>query len=165
MKVLTHRPCYIEPVVVPKVGVGTSSAVEAKRAPPIVQSTQETVVVPKVLTVRPVEARDDKVEEPPVEKVIKTPEILSPPTEADLPKMQKTPNATPKRRRMASVLDAVIETTKALSPAPKKIDEATKVQAVAEAGPSTPIATKVVAPEDKVDPQASDAGTVEGPDT
>ena len=58
--------------------------------------------------------------------MIKTPEILSPPTEADLPKMQKIPVITPKRR-MASVLDAVIETTKALSPALKKIAEATKV--------------------------------------
>jgi hypothetical protein len=163
MKVLTHRPCYIEPVVVPKVGAGTSSATEAKRAAPIVQSTKEPIVVLKVLTVGPVEARDDKVEEPPVEKVIKMPEILSPPTEADLPKMQKTPAATPKRR-MASVLDAVIETTKALSPAPKKIAEATKVQDVAEAGPSAPIETKAVTPEDKVDPQASDTGISEGPD-
>jgi hypothetical protein len=163
MKVLTHRPCYIEPVVVPKVGAGTSSATEAKRAAPIVQSTKEPIVVLKVLTVGPVEARDDKVEEPPVEKVIKMPEILSPPTEADLPKMQKTPAATPKRR-MASVLDAVIETTKALSPAPKKIAEATKVQDVAEAGPSAPIETKAVAPKYKADPQASDVGMAEGPD-
>jgi hypothetical protein len=61
-----------------------------------------------------------------VEKVIKTPEILSPPIEANLPKMQKIPATTPKRR-MASVLGTVIETTKALSPAPKKIAEATKV--------------------------------------
>jgi hypothetical protein len=53
---------------------------------------------------------------------------------------------------MASVLDAVIETTKALSPAPKKIVEATKVQDVAEVGPSAPIKTKVVALEDKADP-------------
>jgi hypothetical protein len=152
MKVLTHRPRYIEPVVVPKVGARTSSAAEAKRATPIVQSTEEPIVVPKVLTVGPVEARDDKAEEPPVEKVIKTLEILSPPTEADLPKMQKTHVATPKRRRMASVLDVVIETTKALSPAPKKIAEATKVQDVAEAGPSAPIETKAVAPKDKADP-------------
>jgi hypothetical protein len=92
-----------------------------------VQSTEEPIVVPKVPTVRPVEARDDKAKEPQVEKVIKTLEILSPPTEADLPKMQKIPAAIPKRRRMASVLDAVIETTKALSPAPKKTVEATKV--------------------------------------
>jgi hypothetical protein len=129
-----------------------------------VQSTEESIVVPKVLTVRPVEARDDKVVEPPVEKVIKMLEILSPPAAADLPKMHKAPAATPKRRRMASVLDAVIETMKALSPAPKKIAEATKVQDVAEARPSTPIETKAVAPEDKADPQSSDVSMAEGPD-
>ena len=43
----------------------------------------------KVPTVGPIEAKDDKAEEPQVEKVIKTPEILSPPTQANLPKMQK----------------------------------------------------------------------------
>jgi hypothetical protein len=81
--------------------------------------------------------------------VEKVPEILSPPAEADLPKMHKAPVATPKRRRMASVLDDVIETTKALSPAPKKIAATTKVQAEAEARPSVPNETKPVAPEDK----------------
>jgi hypothetical protein len=50
---------------------------------------------------------------------------------------------------MASVLDAVIETTKALSLAPKKIVEATKVQAEAKAGPTVPIETKSATPEDK----------------
>jgi hypothetical protein len=41
---------------------------------------------------------------------------------------------------MAYVLDAVLETTKALSPAPtRKIAEAAKVQAEAEAGPSAPM--------------------------
>jgi hypothetical protein len=41
--------------------------------------------------------------------------------------MQKGPAATPKRRRMASVLDAVMETTKALTPAPiKKVSEVAK---------------------------------------
>jgi hypothetical protein len=47
------------------------------------------------------------------------PEVLSPLAEANLPKMQKAPSATPKRR-MASVLDAVMESTKALTPAPIK---------------------------------------------
>jgi hypothetical protein len=53
---------------------------------------------------------------------------------------------------MASVLDAVIETTKALSPAPKRIVEAMEVQAEAEAmkaGPSVPIETEPAAPEEK----------------
>jgi hypothetical protein len=48
------------------------------------------------------------------------PIILSPPTKANLSKMQKAFATTPKRRRMANVLDAVLETTKALSPAPAK---------------------------------------------
>jgi hypothetical protein len=86
--------------------------------------------VPKVPTVGPAEAKDDKAEEPQVEKTVKIPEILSPPAEAKLPKVQKAPSTTPKRRRMASVLDALLETTKALSPVPtKKIVEGAKVQA------------------------------------
>jgi hypothetical protein len=146
VKVLTHRPRYIEPAVVTKFGKGTSSAAEAKQTAPIVQSAEEPTVVSKVPTVGPTKAKDDKAEEPQVEKV---PEILSPPAEADLPKMHKAPVAAPKRRRMASILDDVIETTKALSPAPKKIAAATKVQAEAEAGPSVPNETKHATPEDK----------------
>jgi hypothetical protein len=149
LKVLTNRARYIKPVVVPEFGAGTSSSTEAKRVAPTVQSTEETIVVPKMPTVGPAEARDDKVEELQVEKVIKMPEILSPPIETDLPKMQKIPAATPRRRRMANVLDAVIETTKALSPAPKKIVEATKAQAEAEARPSMSTETEPTAPENK----------------
>jgi hypothetical protein len=40
-----------------------------------------------------------------------------------------------------------------LSPAPKKIAKATKVQAEAEAGPSVPTETKPAAPEDKTTSQ------------
>jgi hypothetical protein len=36
VKVLTHRSCYIEPVVVPEFGEGTSSAAEAKQVASIV---------------------------------------------------------------------------------------------------------------------------------
>jgi hypothetical protein len=165
MKVLTHRPRYIEPVVVPKFGEGTSSNAEAKQAAPIMQSVEEPIVVPKVPAVGPTEAKDDKVEEPQVEKTMKMPEILSPPAEANLPKVQKASATTPKRSWMASVLDAVLETTKALSPGPtKKTAEAAKVQAEAEVGPSAPIETKVVAPEDKADQQTSDTGMAAGQD-
>jgi hypothetical protein len=45
---------------------------------------------------------------------------MSPLGAASLPKVQKTSATTPKRRRMANVLDAVLETTKALSPASTK---------------------------------------------
>jgi hypothetical protein len=50
VKVLTHRPRYIEPAVVPEFGVGTSSATEIKEIVPTTQSIEEPVVMPKVLT-------------------------------------------------------------------------------------------------------------------
>jgi ribosomal protein L14E/L6E/L27E len=157
VKVLIHQPRYIEPAIVPEFGEGASSTVEARQAALIVQSVEEPTVMLKVSILGPAEAKNDKSEEPQVEKIEKMPEILSPPTEAKLPKVQKAPAATPKRRRMASVLDAVLETTKALSPGPtKKNAEAAKVQDEAEAGPSAPIEAKAVVPEDKADQQTSD---------
>jgi hypothetical protein len=151
MKVLTHRPRYIEPVVVLEFGEGTSSTAEARQAPSV-QSAEESIVVPKVPTVGPAKAKDDMAREPELEKTMMMPKILSPPTEAELPKMTKAPAITPKRRRMASMLDAVMETTKALTPAPiKKVAEVVKVQAEAEAGPSVLIETKPTAPEDKAE--------------
>jgi hypothetical protein len=165
VKVLTHRSRYIEPTVVPEFAEGASSTAEAQQAASITQSVEEPTVMPKTPTVEPVKAKVDKTEEPKVEEM-KMPEILSLPTEAKLPKVQKASAVTPKRRRMANVLDAVLETTKALSPAPtKKIAEAakaqaedetgqaeaeaTKAQAEAEAGPSAPAAAKHAAPEEK----------------
>jgi hypothetical protein len=137
----------------------TSSAAEAKQTAPIVQSVEESTVMPKVPTVGPAKAKDEKAEEPQVEKVIKVPEILSPPAEADLLKMHKVPVTTPKRRRMANVLDAVIETMKALTLAPaKKTAEAAKIQVEAKAGPLAPTKTKAVEPEDKMGHQISDTG-------
>jgi hypothetical protein len=162
IKVLTHRPRYIEPAVVPEFGEGTSSTIEEKQTAHIVQSAKESIVVPKVPKVGPTEAKNDAAEEPKLEKIVKMPEILSPPSKAELPKVQKAPIATPKRRRMASVLNAVLETTKALSPTTKKIAETVEVQAEVEAGPSTPIKTKAVAPKDKADQQTSDADMAAG---
>jgi hypothetical protein len=167
VKVLTHRSRYIEPAVVPDFGAGSSSAAEAIQTAPTAQSAEEPTVMPKTHTVEPVKDKVDKAEEPKVEEIIKMPKILSPPIEANLPKMQKTYAATPKRRKMANVLDVVLETTKALSPAPaKKVApteaksqaevetrqaeaEATQVQAEAEAGPSVPTETEPAAPEGK----------------
>jgi hypothetical protein len=64
VKVLTHRPCYIEPAIVPEFGEGPSSATKARQTASIVQSAEEPTVVPKVPTVGPAEAKDDKAEEP-----------------------------------------------------------------------------------------------------
>jgi hypothetical protein len=155
MKVLTHRPRYIEPAVIPEFGEGASSATETKEIVPTAQSTEEPAAMPKVLTVGLVETKVDKAEGPEIKEIIKMPEILSPPTEVTLPKVQKGSVVTPKRRRMANVLDVVLETTKTLSPAPtRKVAEAAKarleadtktaeteaatIQAETEAGPSVP---------------------------
>jgi hypothetical protein len=60
-------------------------------------------------------------------------EILSPSTEAIASKTQKCSATTPKRRRMANVLDVVLETTKTLSSTPsRKIAKASKAQPKAE---------------------------------
>jgi hypothetical protein len=168
MKVLTHRSRYIEPAVIPEFGKGTSSSAEAKETVPTAQSSKEPTVVPKVLTVEPVER---KIEEPKIEEIMKVPEILNPSTELKLPKVQRASAATPKRRRMANVLDVVLETTKALSPAlAKKVAptetksqaeaktrhaevEVAQIQAEAEAGPSVPTETEPAVLEEKVTEQ------------
>jgi hypothetical protein len=143
--------------VVPEFGEEASSTAEERQGAPIVHGVEEPTVVPKMPIVGPIEAKDDKAEEPKVEKVIKVSEILSPPVEKDLTKMQKPPVVTSKRRRMASVLDAVIETTKALTPAStKNTVEAAKNQVEAEAGPSAPTKTKATVPKDKVGQQSLD---------
>ena len=120
IKVLTHRSRYIEPTVVPEFGAGFSSVAEATETASIAQSTKEATVTPKIPIAESVESKVDKVEKAKVEEIIKMPKILSPPTEAKLPKVQKTSAATPKRRRMANMLDVVLETTKVLSPATAK---------------------------------------------
>jgi hypothetical protein len=94
------------------------------------------------------------------------PEILSPSTEATVPKTQKSSTTTPKRR-MANVLDVVLETAKTLSSTPsRKIVEASKaqpevetkqaeveavkIQAETEAGPSEPTETEPAVVEEKL---------------
>jgi hypothetical protein len=87
------------------------------------------------------------------------PKILSPPAEAELPKVTKAPATTPKRTRMASVLDAVMETTKALTPAPaKKVAEATTTQAEAEARPSVSAETKPTVTEEGAEQESLGIG-------
>jgi hypothetical protein len=61
-KVLTHRPRYIESAMVPEFGEEASSAAETRVTAPTAQSTEETVVMPKLLSVKLVEATADKAE-------------------------------------------------------------------------------------------------------
>jgi hypothetical protein len=131
LKVLTHRPRYIEPAAIPEFGEGTSSTAKTKETIPPMQRTEEPATMPKVPSVELVETKadKDKAEGSKIEEITKMPEILSPSTEATAPKTQKSSATTPKRRRMANVLDVVLETTKTLSSTPsRKIAEASKAQ-------------------------------------
>jgi hypothetical protein len=137
LKVLTHRPRYIEPAMVPEFGGETSSAAEPKEPIPPTQKAEDPAIMPKVPSAELAESKTDKdkAEEPKIEG-IKMLEILSPSTEVTVPKAQKCFVATPKRRRMANVLD-VLETVKALSSTPSgKIAEASKIETEAKTKPS-----------------------------
>jgi hypothetical protein len=134
---------------VPEFGEGASSAVEANQAVPAEAEAEGSTAAPKVPIVGSAEAKDDVTKEPELEKIVMLPKILSPPMEVELPKVTKAPATTPKRRRMASVIDAVIETTKALTPAPvKKVVEAATAEAKAEAAPPVSVEMKPAATEE-----------------
>jgi hypothetical protein len=143
---------------VPKFGEDTSSAGEAEQAAPAARSVEESTIVPKVPIVEPVKAEDGAAKKPELEKTIVLPEILSPPVEAELPKVAKAPATTPKRRRMDSVLDVVME-TRALTPAPiKKVAEATMARTETEARPSVPAETKPAVTEERAEQESPDIG-------
>jgi hypothetical protein len=62
---------------------------------------------------------------------------------------------------MASVLDAVVETTRALTPTPvKKVVEAAIAHTKTEAGPSVPAETKLATTEQKAEEESLDISVV-----
>jgi hypothetical protein len=155
VKVLTHRPRYIEPATVPAFVGGTPSATEAKETAPL-PNIEVLAEVPVTEKIEETKAEETRAEETKAEKTraeeVKTSEILSPPAKTEA-KSQKGPAVTPKRKRMVNVLD-VLETIKSSSTTPKKIAktsevhtetfdaEASKPQSETEAGPSEPAKVK-----------------------
>jgi hypothetical protein len=132
LKVLTHRPRFIEPAIVPEFSGETFSATEAKGPAPPMQKIEGPAAMPKAPSAKLAEPKTDKTEEPRIEGT-KILEVLSPSAELTVPKAQKDLAATPKRKRMASVLD-VLESVKASSSIPSgKIAESSKMQIEAEA--------------------------------
>jgi hypothetical protein len=141
VKVLTHRPHYIELATVPEFAGETSSATDAK----------ESTLLPEIEELAKVPATE-KMEEPRTEEA-KTSEVLSPSAKIETRKSQKGPTVIPKRRRMVNVLD-VLETIKSSSITPKRtietsevsseafVAEASKQQFETEAGPSEPTKVK-----------------------
>jgi hypothetical protein len=152
VKVLTHRPRYIEPAAVPEFGGETSSAIEAKELA-LTQRIEVSATKPKASSVKLAEPKSDNIEEIVVEGT-KSLEVISPSAELTVPKAQKGLTATPKRKRIVNVLDA-LETIKTSS-TPRKIAEAPKTQSETrlteaeaaksqvetEAGPSEPTKEK-----------------------
>jgi hypothetical protein len=172
VKILTHRPRNIDMEKMLKLVEGPSSAAKldhpattearVKSATEArVKSAEETILkapaekpkaeiadVPKY----PAKARAKTAEKPKLRKSAEQPKTLSPPQETELPKVSKFPAVTPKRRRMASVLDAVMESTKVLTPSSIEVPsmgekntmetvEAVETQVEVEAGPSVPAET------------------------
>jgi hypothetical protein len=131
VKVLTHRSRHAETAEGPRPAEGSSSAFESSYP-------------------APVEAKIESAKEPKPKIAAEQLKALSPLQETELPKVQKIASVTPKRRRMASVLDVVIESVKVstLASAPtaegealKKSSEATIAQTTVEAGPTAPTKT------------------------
>jgi hypothetical protein len=127
VKVLTHRPKRTETAEELRLAEG-SSAVESSHP-------------------ATAEARVESAEEPNPKIVAEHPKTLSSLQEAELLKVQKIALVTPKRRRMASLLDAIMESTRALTPASaeapsvegeniKKYVEVGMTQITVEVGPS-----------------------------
>jgi hypothetical protein len=82
-------------------------------------------------------------EESKLEKTVEQLKALSPPYATELSKLSKIPAATPRKRRMASVLNAIMESMKTSTPASteeakvsKKSDETGMAQTISEVGPS-----------------------------
>jgi hypothetical protein len=116
VKVLTHRPKCIETAGEPRPAEGSS----------VFESSYPA----------PAEAKTEPAEEPKLKIAAERLKALSPLQETELPKVQRIASVTPKRRRMTSVLDAVIESTRALTPAsveaPSAEGENTKKSAEAD---------------------------------
>jgi hypothetical protein len=85
--------------------------------------------------------------DPESEKTVEQPKVLSPPAVIGLSKLSTTTTVTPRKRRMASVLDAILESMKAPIPASteasseqsedaREVTTASPATALAEAGPS-----------------------------
>jgi hypothetical protein len=67
LKVLTHRPQYIEPAMVPEFGGETSSTAKPKEPISPTQKAENPVVMPKVPSAELAEPKTDKTEEPRIE--------------------------------------------------------------------------------------------------
>jgi hypothetical protein len=79
------------------------------------------------------------------------------PPEPELSKVETTSVINPKRRRMASMLDAVMESRRALTPAPAtKVAKIVMARVETEVGPSAPAKAKSAATEQRSEKESLD---------
>jgi hypothetical protein len=165
IKVLMHRPRYIETATMLKFGEETTSMAELGQ-PALAIPREELTELPKVPATGSIETPKDggkaqgKVaKEPELGEIVELPKILSPLAEPELPKVSKAPAITPKRRRMASVLDTVLESARSLTPVPaKETAKAVTVHVETEAGPSMPTKAEPAGTEQRTEQESSDVG-------
>jgi hypothetical protein len=129
VKVVTRRPRRIETAEVSKLIEGSASISEPSRS-------------------MPVKARTESAEEPKLEKAAEQLKTVSLPCMTEQAKASRIPPTTPRKRRMASILDAVMKSVKASTPSSEapitegeilnKFDEAGMAQDANKAGPSVP---------------------------
>jgi hypothetical protein len=113
-----------------------------------IESAEVVPLATETIPAMPIEANVDPVKEPGPKKTAKEQlKLLSPPTAAGLLKLSTTTTTTPMKRRMASVLDAVLKSMKTPTPASaeassEKIEDIREVVTASassihvEAGPS-----------------------------
>jgi hypothetical protein len=94
VKVLTHRPRYIEPATVPEFGGETSSATEAKEST-LTQKIEEPTAMLKASSAKLAGPKADNIKEIRV-KGTKILEVISPSAEVTVPKAQKGLTVTPR---------------------------------------------------------------------
>jgi hypothetical protein len=130
-KVLTHRPRRIETANVPNLIEGAGTAPSATELGPVM----------------PIKTSTDPAKEPKSEKATEQLKVLSPATTTELLKPSSVSATTPRKRIMASLLDAILESINMSPPASaeassEQIKEAREAaatsaaNALAEAGPS-----------------------------
>jgi hypothetical protein len=94
VKVLTRRPCFIEPAIVPEFSGETSSATEAKE-PTVTEKTEEPAAMLKASPAKSGEPKAINIEEAEAERT-KILEVISPSAEVTVSKAQKDLTTTPR---------------------------------------------------------------------
>jgi hypothetical protein len=121
--------------------------IETTEVPKLIESVEAAPLATEIAPAMPIETSAGPVKEPESKKAAEQQKVLNPPVATWLPKPISTTTATPRKRRMASVFDAVLESVKApvassaeasgeTSGDAKEATTGSTANVLAEAGPS-----------------------------